>query len=1082
MTARPGHPLYEPLDYFVVRAPLLSVERFEQLCRREPGPARLLPDDPLERRALAVGSPVLYRALTRAAGSGEDDGGLQRKLLRYLIRMSTRPTPYGLFAGVALGEWAARTDLALAPVPPTTRTRPDMAWLTALVGAAESTVEIRRAATVFAEPSAFEHGGRIHLGQRPGPSDGAPLDVSVRAGHAVRRVLALARRPVPYAELVAQVLTSLPGATPAKVHGLCDELWRYGLLRTDLHPPLTGGDPSRHVLDRLPAVPAAAAYTERLTAVLDRASAVDAAGPLAPRVAEPPPEGEEAYQVDTARPLAGRGLTRTVAAEAARAVDLLFRLHPAPGGPPELRAYRHAFEARYGHGRLVPVLELLDPRFGLGPPARYAGQAEPDPAARQARTGILATLLATAQRDRAIEVELSGQLLDDLQSWTPAPADVPPSVDLSVFLAAASTEDLDRGRYLLVIGPNLGGSAAGKGLGRFADLLGPAAHAALERAASAEGAHDQDSVRAELVYAPNRPRAANVAVRPGLGGYEIPVGVTPGCPPDRVIPPDELAVCLLGDRLRLWWPARSVEVKVCAGHMLNHTTAPVLCQFLDDIGNDGVTPLTGFDWGPFSGAPFLPRVRVGRIVLRPASWQLGPRCANELGVGPGRAKRPPAGQPAEVFATRLRAWRRRWQVPRQVYLAAGDNRLLLDLDHPAHTDQLRDEMRRQRGYGCLEEALPGTKDAWLTGAGGRYLSEVVVPLVRARTPGSPVRAARPILALEADRRRPPGSDWLFVKLYGPPSRQDSLISGPLCAFAGEALAAGDADQWFFVRYADPDPHVRVRFHGRPERLREVLLPAVAKWAGDLTAARACERFAVDVYEREIERYGGEAATRAAERLFSADSTATAALLRLLQQGEGAVRSRPTLALLTVDDLVSALGLDEDAVARMCRADDILPRESAAAFRDGKDALRTLLVDHRRGAGLAARDSELRRILSVRRDAVARVAEQIEAIDRAAGLAVPLETLARSYVHLHCNRLLGPDPQAERVALGLLRRLRSALRHRRDASDPHAAPAGTFCTVAAGHHPVDHNLRTEEPPGVTERYEPRAGRSMSARGG
>jgi len=42
--------------------------------------------------------------------------------------------------------------------------------------------------------------------------------------------------------------------------------------------------------------------------------------------------------------------------------------------------------------------------------------------------------------------------------------------------------------------------------------------------------------------------------------------------------------------------------------------------------------------------------------------------------------------------------------------------------------------------------------------------------------------------------------------------------------------------------------------------------------------------------------------------------------------------------------------------------------------------------------------------------------------------VPIDVVARSYVHLHCNRLLGPDPHPERLTLGLLRRLRTSLHY------------------------------------------------------
>src|SRR5260370_41602788 len=84
--------------------------------------------DPTIRAALAVGSGNLFDALSRPGPSGREDPKTSGKLLRYLIRMSTRPTPYGLFAGVGLAGWAPETNLSILPGRPRTRTRPDMAW------------------------------------------------------------------------------------------------------------------------------------------------------------------------------------------------------------------------------------------------------------------------------------------------------------------------------------------------------------------------------------------------------------------------------------------------------------------------------------------------------------------------------------------------------------------------------------------------------------------------------------------------------------------------------------------------------------------------------------------------------------------------------------------------------------------------------------------------------------------------------------------------------------------------------------------------------------------------------------------
>ena len=117
------------MEAFVVRAPLLPVERYLALSEGAGGNLRTAAHDPLVRSAICVASPTLSAALGRMPGDARGAAALNSSVLRYLIRMSTRPTPYGLFAGVAIGVWDIATDLRIMAGPRPTRTRPDMGWL-----------------------------------------------------------------------------------------------------------------------------------------------------------------------------------------------------------------------------------------------------------------------------------------------------------------------------------------------------------------------------------------------------------------------------------------------------------------------------------------------------------------------------------------------------------------------------------------------------------------------------------------------------------------------------------------------------------------------------------------------------------------------------------------------------------------------------------------------------------------------------------------------------------------------------------------------------------------------------------------
>jgi len=1032
-------PLYKPLDWALVRAPLLPVEAYLALGQPPAGgfangkhaPDARLPDDPRICTALAVGGGNLYDVLSRADASGKSDPDAGAKLLRYLIRMSTRPTPYGLFAGVALARWGSETDLSLAATRPRTRTRPDMAWLLRLVMEAESRPEVRRRLCYIANPRAFVRAGRVFLPEAAPMTDasGPGPAVSVRASNVVRRALALARTSIPHERLVAELATA-PGATIEKVEKLIEELWRQTLLLTDLRPPLTEPSPANYVARRLRENPAAADLLDRLEAALSAmadwdASPIENAASAYRKLATHPNANEPAAsepssQVDMALALGGSRITRAVAEEAARAAELLLRLTPLPAGLPHLEAYHRAFETRYGTEREVPLLELLDPNFGLGPPTPFHGAAPVgDPRKAALRQQTLYDLAITALREKQLVVELDEPKLAQLESWSPTAFAAPQSLDLSLFVVAGSPTDVDNGRFQVVVGPNLGAIAAARNLGRFADLLGEEATTALQELGSAEFLQHPDCIWTELAYLPHRFRLANVSIRPHPRPYEITIGTTPGLSPDRVIPLDELVVGTRAGRFYVRWPARGAEVLACTGHMLNNMQAPDVCRFLDDLRRDGRAQFSSFDWGSAAALPVLPRVQVGRIVLCPAQWRIDARAQKEL-----------ASDSSATFMTGLRKWRARWLVSRYVYLSFGDNRLLLDLDDEAQADQLRAEIRRlaETAQLLLQEALPAPEHAWVGGPEGHFITELMIPLVLQPDRGAAEAATSPSHLLPsftiADRVRPPGSDWLFAKLYCPRAFEDDLLTGPVTELCQQALAMGVAEDWFFIRYTDPDPHLRLRFRGDSERLTKELLPRVCDWANALVSEGLCTRLCFDTYDREVERFGGTAGTMAAEAIFGADSRAVIEMLRLIRGGLLEL-DMTSLAVLSIDNLLAGLGASEAERVAWYR-DRVASRTTAGEeYRRRKEVLRRLLGDPEQIRAQPGGDA-LARALAARTDRVIEIGQRLDTLIVAGELAQPKRRLYSSYVHLHCNRLLAGDRSGEEQVLGLLARARYGL--------------------------------------------------------
>ncbi|MFD8790210.1 lantibiotic dehydratase [Streptomyces vinaceus] len=1013
--------LYTPLQWALVRLPLLSVD--EAICVNRAGDS-LAPCDPRVRAAISVASSSLMDALIRTR---RDDWGAERiraKLMRYLIRMSTRPTPFGLFSGVSLSEWGEVTDLALANCSPRTRTRPDMEWLLDFITALENDESIRPSLTLRLNPAFTTRGGRILLTRH------SISEVSVLDSPPIRRVLELARQPILYESLVDELCVSLgEAAAPRKAQRLIDEMWRQGFLYSDLRPPLTGMDPSLYVRERLSRIPAAVATTaagrlESLSIALREWDGRD----LKDRVAGWPSlinqvrsihEGaasKNVLQTDMALPLVGTRMNASVGAEAARAGELLLRMSPLPYGPPHIERYRRAFESRYGPVRMVPLLELLDPDFGLGLPRDDEATAPVFPQ----REHVLRELALDANRNRRLVVELDDTLLGQLQTWTPQLGSAPLSMEISVYVTASSAAAVDAGAFNVVVGPGVGGAGAGRSVGRFAGLLGPPAEDALAQIAVAEAALAPNLVRAEVVHIPQRPRLANVAIRPAARRHEIVFSTLPGVADTRVISLNELVVGVSGSRFTVVWPnGDDMEIVGVQGNMLNPMLAPDVARFLLDVANDGFCQLSHFDWGPARSFPFLPRVQCGRIVLSLAQWRIDP-VAEDLAIGS-----------VSGFADALTKWRTCWCVPRYVYLTVGDNRLLLDLDELDHIELLRGEIKNlpEGNRILLQEGLPNPQQAWVPGRDGMHIAEFIVPIMASESVAEPMPRSAPggpTLIPSRVRVRPPGSDWLYLKIYVPPSLQDDLIAGPMCNFSEFAGNAGLSDAWFFLRFADPDPHLRLRFHGTPAALTGPLMQKACDWATELMVEGKCSRFSFDTYEREVERYGGEEGVRAAEAVFAADSPAVVDMIRV-SRDLGFPFDLTTLAVLSVDDLLGSLGWNADERTDFYRLYARKSKLGGEEFRRRKHQLRQLLSAYE-SVAVISNCEELTKVMARRRAVIEPQADLLESLERNGLLCRSSRSeLCRQLIHLHVNRLLGIGSAREQLVLELLRRTREGLR-------------------------------------------------------
>ena len=163
----------------------------------------------------------------------------------------------------------------------------------------------------------------------------------------------------------------------------------------------------------------------------------------------------------------------------------------------------------------------------------------------------------------------------------------------------------------------------------------------------------------------------------------------------------------------------------------------------------------------------------------------------------------------------------------------------------------------------------------------------------------------------------PGSRWLYFKIYTGIKTADEVATRTLLPLLRELYEAKLIDDWFFIRYTDPDFHLRLRLLvARPEHYAAIFA-RIGSSVEPLVDNGAVVKVVCDTYVREIERYGA-ATMEAVERLFGIDSRAVLELLDRVAEEPADRREtvRWQLALLLLDDAMTAFGREPEEKLRL----------------------------------------------------------------------------------------------------------------------------------------------------------------------
>lgn len=1002
--------MYQYLDAALVRAPALDHRSLKIPWPDLTTPGAAPPSwrewldqawrAPMLADAIETASPDLAHQVTRILSDDDlPEASVRRvvvSVLRYLLRGTTRATPFGLLAGVAPARIAAAATFRIGTGHQAIA-RPDEAWLADVTDTLETDDVLFPALSVVASELATTRNGHFVITHQPSRSGGnAPERVRIRSTPPVRAALDASRVPVEVSTLATTLAANFPDVADSVINGLIAQLIRLGFLVTSLRAPMTSSRPLAGLLAGLEsaAVPidARAQRLWEVSTCLDRHnSAVDPATARRERhradaiMASIHPSSGTALAVDL-RLGWDLAIPEPAAAEAARAADALARLARRPSLSSAWTTWHSRFLDRYGPKAAVPVLDVTDDSIGLGFPAGFLGSPE----ARQQsplteRDKMLLKIAQEAVMNGDQEISLDDELIEQLSPLDPADP-VQPSAEMTLRVHSPSVRDLNNGLFTLhVIAAS---RAAGTVAGRFLYMLDPSARDRTIDACAALPGLYRNSLLAQISAAPLYARSGNIARSLQAAGTLISLGEhRPEHGPER-IPVSDLAVTADACSLHLLSVSRGQPVHTILPSAVDLSvhTHP-LARFILEASVALAAPCTSFDWGAAYALPFVPAVRYGKTILSPARWVLEASCLSS----------PDAGFPQ--WDDTFNDWANTVRLPRHVYVGDGDRCIALDLEEASHRVLLRAEVSRS-GQARLRTAVNPGDLGWTDGRP----HEIVIPLVQSGSSREAVRAHSEVVS--PGHGYPPGGDGrLYLKLYGPGDLQDIILTRHLPELA---VQTGSQGSIWFLRYDDPRPHLRVRLSPGNVSFGPAAEQA-SRWTGELRESGLITEVTWETYYPESARFGGTTAMTFAESFFAADSAAAAAQLAA-SISTGGPDTRALTAASMTDIIVGMTGDHADAMRWLAAQ----PKPaSGSPPRDVYNEAVALVRDLTTGPGNT--EPAIRETWSARRTSLAAYRAALEQ----AGTISPLDLLP-DLLHLHHARVSGPDLEAERVCLHLAR--------------------------------------------------------------
>lgn len=699
---------YKYFSKYILRTPTKSFNCLSNINKYD---FDIFENDAVFLQALRIASVSLYQKLLK-----RKEKPLQEKetehlfisLLKYYVRYCTRATPFGLFAGLSLGEISEETKILLENVKNhKPHTRLDMNFICFLIKNIENIPEIRNNLLFYTNDSIYKVGKKIRYIEYLQNINKRKYQISsIEINKYLDKILKISQKGISFENLI-KFLENY-GFDIETIKNFIENLIQNQIIISDFLPILTGlelydfleqkisnfnlqNNPiSKFISDLGNDVKsldnsAIGEKIEKYDILKDKIKA------FVPNLDE-----KNLFQIDLINSTKENKLSREIIEDIYQGLCHINKLS-AKRTETNISKFKMEFFKRYETAE-IPLLVALDNEIGLGylfkkfdPDSQLVydlvlNQKENPNLTYKVEWNKISTYLLskiTTNKENNTIVITDEELKNFNEDWN----------DLPLTFAVMAKILQQENDYKIIL-DFAGGSSAINLLARFAHSDTKINDYILE-IAQKEEILQKDKILAEIVHLPED-RVGNILAHPIIRNYEIPILTQTSVDDIHTIKMEDLFVSVKNNRVVLRSKKLNKEVMpyLSNAHNFGYNSIPVY-QFLAEFQTQNLRNGISFSWGFLDNQfTFLPRVEYKNIILSLATWKIFNNeikdilnCENDTLM-------------FEKFQTVIKDKK----IPNNVVLADGDNELYIDLDNIIFVKMLL-SIIKNRPYFVLKEFL-----------------------------------------------------------------------------------------------------------------------------------------------------------------------------------------------------------------------------------------------------------------------------------------------------------------------------------------------------------------------------------------